>query len=131
MPGVIVFGEASHGKWGQIYHCSNLDDLYSTCGEPTEGSLGLYWAIQALLKGKECLFWRVHEEALAFEDYHLGLSRLENLDQSSSLNMHQWQGLFLPNMSEPGVIDHALMYCHQSQKLLLMDPLDFQDWLMS
>lgn len=125
MPGVIVFGEASRGVWGQMSSCSELLDLYQIYGEPTEGSLGLYWAIQALLKGKECLYWRVRQESLSLEDYHLGLNQL------SSLSLETWEGLFLPNMSESSVIEHAAAYCRQKQKLLLMDPLDLQDWLLN
>jgi hypothetical protein len=125
MSGVVVFGEASRGLWGELCSCHQLIELYQAYGEPTQGSLGLYWAIQALLKGKSCLFWRVRQESLALEDYHLGLCKLHGLD------LDTWEGLFLPNMSEPAVLEQASFYCKQKQKVLLMDPLDLQDWLLS
>ena len=70
---VALFGEAERGDFRTAYFCQSLHQLAEYFGNPPEDSLGLHYAVQALMHGRDLIFFRVEEEGYSRDDYLLGL----------------------------------------------------------
>ena len=122
----FLFGEAEKGEFCSPSYCKSLEQLAAVFGEPPKESKGLYFAIQALLLGREVFFYRVQEEGFSSCDYHMGLSLLEKEARAPQIG-----ALFMPGMADAKVIDRASTMCLQNKSLLVITAEDLFDFLCS
>lgn len=123
---VATFGEAEKGTSPPAGLCYTLADLVETFGNPPQESLGLQFAIQALLYERAILFFRVQEEGFSVHDYLAGLRYLNN--QTSFTHV---SALCLPGVGDSQIIHASSQFCHQHNSLLIMTEADLYDYLTS
>lgn len=123
--GVVIFGEAQVGPYMRFSSCKDLAELMECFGEPPDNTMGLHYAVKALLSEKPCIFFRVTEEGYSVEEYYCGLQNLDKIPD------HTFSAIFIPGMSNQEFVNAALRYCHLHQHLLFMNPADFYDWMVS
>src|SRR5580704_11507653 len=75
---VFLFGEAERGDFCTPLLCKSLPQLAETFGNPPEESLGLIYAVQALMFERELIYFRVKEEGFSIADYMRGIRLLKN-----------------------------------------------------
>lgn len=123
---VALFGEAEKGDFQTAYFCQNLRELEEYLGEPPPNTLGLYFAVQALLFQHNLLFFRVREEGFSYQDYVLGL----NLLKSHEAIVHVG-AVFLPGVGDPRIIEAMTPFCIEHQTILVTREADLYDYLTS
>ena len=121
---VFLFGEAEKGEFCTPFVCQSLAQLAETFGQPPGESLGLSYAVQALLLKRELIFFRVKEEGFSLIDYMRGVRLLEN----RSL-FHNLSAICIPGVGDSEVIDALTHVCHLHKSLLLMTERDFYDFM--
>ena len=121
---IAFFGEAEKGKFHFPYFCTEVVDLYEKLGNPPEESLGLYYALQALLYHQKVLFFRVREEGFSKEDYFYGFKKLEDPSKTGTI-----QALFLPGVGDEEILSQASIILLMHKGLLLMQEKDLYDYL--
>jgi hypothetical protein len=122
---VVLFGEAERGRLQTPYFCSSLQQLFEYLGEPPEETVGLYFAVQALLFNQPLLYFRVEEEGQSLEDYKAGIELLRLLPPSTML----LRALFLPKVGSEPLISECISLCKTKHSLLLVTEPDFYDYL--
>ena len=126
IPSVIaLFGEAQKGELETAYYCEDLEHLFEFLGEPPQETQGLYFAVQSLLYGRPCLYFRVQEEGLSVSDYYYGLHLLEDLPK----HIPHLGALFLPGVGSKDLIQEGISICRHHRSLLLMNEKDFYDYM--
>lgn len=123
---VFLFGESEKGEFGRPLLCRSLVQLLDTLGNPPEESLGMSYAIQALLYNRELLFCRVKEEGFSVKDYIKGLKIIKN----RSL-VPQLQAILIPGVGDQEVVEAALKVCSLQKSLLILTEKDLYDYLTS
>lgn len=121
---IFLFGEAEKGDFRTPILCKNLQHLVDLVGNPPEESLGIYYAIQSLLYGRELLFYRVEEEGFSTDDYLYGLRLLQNSTNELSL-----QALCMPGVGDSSLIELGSTICQQHKSFLLINEKDLFDYL--
>ena len=119
---ICLFGEAEKGDFGCPIFCRSLAHLADSLGNPPQESLGIFYAIQALLYQRELLFCRVREEGFSTKDYMQGLKHLQN--QTSKL-----QAIVIPGVGDTEIIEAALSTCSLYKSLLILTEKDLYDYL--
>src|SRR5690242_2169149 len=82
---IALFGESEKGEFKKPYILHELPQLIDFLGNPPEGSVGLFFAIQSLLYKREIIYFRVEEEGFSRGDYMIGFKYLEPLKQLHAL----------------------------------------------
>lgn len=123
---VFLFGEAEKGEFGVPFPCRSLPHLLETAGNPPEESLGIRYAIQALLYERSLIFCRVKEEGFSTKDYIQGCSLIKKGPFGPYL-----QALFLPGVGNQEIIEAALDICSLYNSLLVLTEQDLYDYLTS
>jgi len=96
---IALFGEAEKGSFNTAYYFERLSDLSDKLGNPPEESLGLHYAVQALLYNQGVIYFRVKEEGYSVKDYLMGLKFLgENMEK------RQVSGICLPGVGDNDII---------------------------
>ncbi|MCH9627766.1 MAG: hypothetical protein S4CHLAM2_14090 [Chlamydiales bacterium] len=122
---IALFGEAQKGEFETAYHCKNLAQLSDFLGEPpTEESLGLRFAVQALLFERGVVFFRVKEEGFSTPDYLFGLNFLENKNLFPTIS-----GLCLPGVGCSEIIHATEPVCEMHRSILMVTERDLYDYL--
>jgi hypothetical protein len=124
-PVVALFGAAQKGELKTAYYCKDVLQLFEHFGEPPEESEGLFFAIQALLYGKQLVYFRVREEGESVEDYLYGLDFLRDLHHP----LIAIKALFLPGVASKELLEVSCKLCLSHQSLLIMNDRDFYDFL--
>lgn len=124
---IALFGESEKGELDTAHFCKTLDDLFEKLGQPPQESLGLFFAVQALLYKKPLLYFRVRVEGVSTEDYLSGLHFL----WEDSFSIIRLQALFLPGVGSKTLIDEGCKLCVARKSLLMMSEQDFFDYLVS
>ncbi len=122
---VVLFGEAEKGDLETAYYCEDLEHLFEYLGEPPEETEGLHYAVQSLLYGRPCIYFRVQEEGMSTPDYYFGLDFLHR----SPGKFPHIGALYLPRMGMKEVIEESLTICREYHSLLLMNQKDLYDYL--
>lgn len=122
---VALFGEAEKGIYHKPYHCDTLPQLVESLGNPPTESLGLYYAVQALLFKRKIIFFRVAEEGYSLQDYFLGLQMLE--DQAA---FGRLEAIAIPGVGNSDIIHAMTPICIQHKSILLLTERDFFDYMM-
>ncbi len=119
-----MFGGAEKGTLRTPLHLPNLTNLAETLGNPPDDTLGIPFAIQALLFERTLYFVRVEEEGFSKADYFQGLS----LVQASPMLPHLL-AIGLPGVGDAEVIDAAAKVCEGQKSLLITSEQDLFDYL--
>jgi hypothetical protein len=121
---VAFFGAAEKGQYRQAYQCETLEQLLDTFGHPPAETLGLHFAIQALLYQRRLLFIRVEEEGFSAADYHQGIRLLAQTKQLIS-------AVGLPGVGDPEIIEACSPLCSAHRSFLILSQADLYDYLMT
>jgi hypothetical protein len=123
---VALFGEAEKGDFRTAYFFQHVSQLVDHLGNPPEESVGLHYAVQALLMEQQVIFFRVEEEGFSIKDYMLGLKFLEQKHLIADLT-----AVFLPGVGSMDIIDAVLPICDLYDSVLIMTESDLYDYMTS
>jgi hypothetical protein len=123
---VAFFGAAEKGQYRIATLCESLEQLLDTFGHPPADTLGLHFAIQALLYHRRLIFIRVEEEGFSAQDYYQGVRLLSNPKQIGPLN-----AIGLPNVGDPNIIAACEPLCSVHRSFLILTEADLYDYLMA
>lgn len=123
---VFLFGAAEKGEHCIPYLCKSLPQLLDTFGNPPQDSLGLLYAVQALLYDRELIYFRVEEEGFSKQDYMRGIRLLQNKEIPLQLS-----ALCLPGVGDPEIIDAISTVCQTHKTPLVINEKDLYDYLTS
>ena|ERR1700722_345916 len=121
---VFLFGEAEKGEFCTPLLCKSLPQLAETFGNPPEESLGILYAVQALMYERELIFFRVKEEGFSVQDYMRGIRILENKEAFQDL-----AAIFMPGVGDAEIIDATNPICSLYRSLLITTEKDLYDYL--
>lgn len=121
---VFLFGEAEKGDFCTPLLLKSLPQLAEVCGNPPPESLGIQYAVQALLYERELVFFRVKEEGFSLSDYMRGLKLLEN----PSL-FHNLAAICMPGVGDEELIDASCTVCTIHKSFLITSEKDLYDFL--
>ena len=121
---IFLFGEAEKGDFCTPLRCKNLPHLAETLGNPPEESLGIIYAIQALMYERELIFFRVKEEGFSISDYMRGIRLLENKEA-----FHGLSAICMPGVGDAEILEATSPICSVRQSLLITTEKDLYDYL--
>jgi len=121
---IALFGEAEKGSYSHLKRITSLEQLCEEFGHPPEDSLGISFAVQALLFQKELIYIRVQQEGFSHEDYIRGIHLLEKACSQIHLS-----AICLPGVGDNYIIEPTFKLCEQSGSLLLTTSSDLYDYL--
>jgi len=121
---VFLFGEAEKGDFCAPLLLKSLPQLAETCGNPPPESLGIFYAVQALLYERELIYFRVKEEGFSISDYMRGLKLLEN--QNLFYNL---AAICMPGVGDEEVIEASSSICLLRKSFLITTEKDLYDFL--
>lgn len=121
---IFLFGEAEKGEFCTPMLCKSLPQLAETFGNPPEESLGLLYAVQALLFERELIYFRVKEEGFSISDYMRGIRLLENKEVFRELT-----AICMPKVGDAEIIDATSPICSLYRSLLITTERDLYDYL--
>lgn len=121
---IFLFGEAEKGEFCTPLICQSLPHLAETFGNPPEESLGLMYAIQALLFDRELIYFRVKEEGFSVADYMRGIRLLENRNAFNELT-----AICMPGVGDIEIIEATNPICSVRKSLLITTQKDLYDYL--
>lgn len=121
---VVLFGEAEKGRFGMAYYLDTLPQLADHLGNPPPESVGLLYAVQAILYDKKLIFFRVEEEGYSYQDYFHGFHLLER--NGNELNL---AAICLPGVGDVELLDAAGSVCDAFDSLIIMNEPDLYDYL--
>lgn len=124
---IVLFGEAERGQYRTAYFCQNLEQLDAYFGNPPPDSLGIYYAVQALMFKRDLIFFRVPEEGYSTEDYLLGLKLLE---KQQTMIPHL-SAICAPGVGDREILDAVVPICVLYHSVLITSEADFYDYLTS
>jgi hypothetical protein len=122
---MALFGEAERGEYHTPYYCETLPQLVEFLGNPPPDSLGLYFAVQALLFSRKILFFRVKEEGYSLQDYFLGMRLLEKRDVIPHL-----EAIGIPGVGSSEIIEAMIPLCACYHSILVLTEMDLYDYVM-
>lgn len=121
---LFLFGEAERGQMCFPVPCHSLVDLSETFGNPPENTLGLFYAVQALLYTRDLLFFRVQEEGYSLADYRQGLKMLRNKE------MHAKPlAICMPGVGDRSLIEETSAICLHFRCLFILTEKDLYDYI--
>lgn len=121
---IFLFGEAEKGEYCTPFSCKSLPQLAETFGNPPEESLGLAYAVQALLFKRELIFFRVKEEGFSTADYMRGLHLLENKEAFQNIT-----AICMPGVGDAQIIGAMGPICNLHHSILIITEKDMYDYL--
>jgi hypothetical protein len=121
---VFLFGEAEKGEFCTPHLCKSLPQLAETFGNAPEESLGILYAVQALMYERELIFFRVKEEGFSVPDYMRGIRLLENKTAFPDL-----AAICMPGVGDAEIIDATSPICSLYRSLLITTEKDLYDYL--
>ncbi len=125
MHNIALFGESEKGYFHKAYCCRSLEELSGCLGEPPSSECqGLAFAVQALMYGRQVLFFRVKEEGFSREDYLKGLQLLKEQTYLSKI-----AAIGLPGVGSSEIIEATTPICSSHKSLLIMSERDLYDYL--
>jgi len=123
---IFLFSEAEKGEYCTPFRMPSLADLSEKFGNPAENSIGIDYAIQTILDGKELVFYRVHEEGFCREDYLQGTKLLENYGAKMRLS-----AICMPGTGDRQIIEAIAPVCQKLKAVLVLSEKDLYDYLTS
>lgn len=123
---IFLFGEAEKGEFCTPFLCRTLPELAETFGNPPDESLGLTYAVQALLFKRDLIYFRVQEEGFSLSDYKKGLQLIEQENYFESLT-----AICMPGVGDASLINATGQICSIRRTLLITSEKDLYDYLTS
>jgi hypothetical protein len=123
---VALFGQAEKGQFKIPYYFKELTQLMEHLGECPQESLGLFFAIQALLYNRDVIYVRVEEEGFSKADYIIGSKHLETPDL-----IQRPKAICLPGVGDPEILQTFRLICEKHQSFLITTQKDLYDYLTS
>lgn len=121
---VFLFGEAERGDFCTPLFCRSLPQLADTLGNPPEESLGIFYAVQAILYQRELIYFRVKEEGFSTQDYLRGLKLLQNKE----INIEP-SAICMPGVGDEEIISAITPVCSLYKSFLITNERDLYDYL--
>ncbi len=121
---IFLFGEAEKGDFCIPFRCKSLPQLADTFGNPPEESLGLIYAVQALMFDRELIYFRVKEEGFSTSDYMRGLHLLASKEIICNLS-----AICMPGVGNAEIIEATSPICSLYHSLLITTEKDMYDYL--
>lgn len=121
---IALFGEAEKGEFRTPCFCQTVTELLDAFGHPPHDSLGIFYAIQALMYHRALLFFRVREEGFSQDDYLCGLNLL--LKQTY---VPQIAAVCLPGVGSTEIIRAITPICEVHHSLIIISEADLYDYL--
>ena len=121
---IFLFGEAEKGEFCTPLLLKTLPQLAETCGNPPAESLGILYAVQALLYERELIYFRVKEEGFSLSDYMRGLRLLEN-----TALFHNLTAICMPGVGDTEIIEASSFVCSLHKSFLITSEKDLYDYL--
>ena len=121
---IVLFGEAEKGEFSTAYFCESLSQLVDFLGNPPEESLGLFFAVQALLFHRHLIFFRVREEGFSSQDYLQGLDLLKQQVEVPPIS-----AICIPGVGDVEIVNAAMPLCVKHHSILITTESDFYDYL--
>lgn len=121
---IFLFGEAEKGEFCTPHLCKSLPQLADTFGNPPEETLGILYAVQALLYERELIFYRVKEEGFSTQDYLKGLKHLKN-----KMPKHSIHAICMPGVGDAEIIQATSSICTLHNSFLIISEQDLYDFL--
>lgn len=121
---IALFGEAEKGEFEAAYYCHTLVELVNHLGNPPPNSLGLFYAVQALLYDYDLFFLRVREEGFSLHDYIRGSRLLHERRESIQL-----AAICVPGVGNSEIIEAIEPLCFYHRSLLIVNEADLYDYL--
>src|SRR5690606_38386883 len=106
------------------YLCHGLAQVLDNLGHPPPCTLGMIYAVQALLYNRDSLFFRVREEGFSPQDYLSGLHFLEKKRVPAPIS-----AICLPGVGNTEIIEAVVPVCATHHSLLITNEADFYDYL--
>lgn len=122
---IFLFGEAEKGEFCTPLLCKSLPQLAETFGNPPDESLGLQYAVQALMFDRELIYFRVKEEGFSTPDYMRGIRLLEKKQDA----FHHLTAICMPGVGDAQIIDATSPICSIYHSLLITTEKDLYDFL--
>lgn len=124
---IFLFGEAEKGEFCTPLRFKSLPQLADTLGNPPEESLGILYAVQALLYDRELIYFRVKEEGFGVQDYMRGLKLLEN----KHVLLPDLTAICMPGVGDTEIIEAISPVCNFHRTPLIITQKDLYDYLTS
>ena len=105
--------------------CDSLPKLCDLFGTPPPESLGIAYAIQALLYKRPLFFFRVREEGFSTKDYLKGFHLMQH---PSALPTRLT--LVLPGVGSEEILTEATKICQLRNNFLIVTERDLFDYLL-
>jgi hypothetical protein len=121
---IFLFGEAEKGDFCTPLLCRSLPQLAETFGNPPEESLGIPYAVQALMYDRELIYFRVKEEGFSISDYMRGIKLLSNKEAFRNL-----AAICMPGVGDAEIIGATSPICSIYRSLLITTEKDLYDFL--
>jgi hypothetical protein len=121
---IFLFGEAEKGEFCTPLLCKSLPQLAETFGNPPEESLGILYAVQALMYERELIFFRVKEEGFSVPDYMRGIHLLKNKEVFRDV-----AAICMPGVGDAEIIDATNPICSLYRSFLITTEKDLYDYL--
>lgn len=121
---IFLFGEAEKGDFCTPLLCKSLSQLADSFGNPPEESLGIPYAIQALMFERELIYFRVKEEGYSTSDYMRGIRMLVNKEIYCNPT-----AICLPGVGDAEIIEATAPVCSIYRSLLITTEKDLYDFL--
>ncbi len=121
---IALFGEAEKGDFHVPYYCKSLPQLVDYLGNAPAETLGLQFAIQALLYNENLIFFRVKEEGFSAQDYYSGLRILQNDQKFSKV-----RAIALPGVGDKEIIEAVTPLCVIQKRIMILNEPDLFDFL--
>jgi hypothetical protein len=123
---IALFAESEKGRFHYPYFCDNLIQLAEIFGNPPEESLGLHFAIQAIMYERQIIFFRVQEEGFSIKDYMKGIEILKDKNKIKHLN-----AICLPKVGNHIIIDSLDPVIKLHRSIIITTEKDLFDYLLS
>lgn len=121
---VFLFGEAEKGDFCTPLLCKSLPQLVDMFGNPPEESLGILYAVQALMYERELIYFRVREEGFSISDYMKGIKLLKEQG-----GFGQLAAICMPGVGDAEVIEATGIICSLHHSILVTTEKDLYDFL--
>lgn len=121
---LFLFGEAEKGPFCTPILISSLAELSSTLGHPPEDTMGIFYAVQALLYNRDLIFYRVKEEGFSTPDYMNGIRIINNHNIIRDI-----AAVCVPGVGNRQIIEAVDSVCLHRGTFLIASDKDLYDFL--
>lgn len=123
---IALFGEAEKGEFVIPQFYTSIPRLLEGVGHPPGSSLGIHFAIKALMHEQKLLFFRVKEEGFSMSDYSEGFWMIKKQPLTFELG-----AICAPGLGDGELVDEVASICRKRGSVLILSQQDLYDYLFS